>query len=158
MTRTVISRRSLTELQRILERKERKEKTSVSLAGEIVRAVDAVAGTARRSAFIERAVRRYLRSLLHRAPERVVEVTWGSQRAAVYPVELLVMAQDRPGLLRDISELYAREKLNVIGVNSSSTHGEARMLFTVEIQNAADVSRVLTAVREIKDVFSARRR
>jgi len=107
---------------------------------------------------IHRAMCSDLRSLLRRAPERVVEVTWGSQRAAVYPVELLVMAQDRPGLLRDISELYAREKLNAIGVNSSSTHGEARMLFTVEIQNAADVSRVLTAVREIKDVFSARRR
>jgi len=99
-----------------------------------------------------------LRPLLERAPERVVDVTWGAPTDAVYPVELLVLAQDRPGLLRDISEVYAREKLNVIGVNSSSSNGEARMLFTVEIGGASDVARVLAAVREVKDVFSARRR
>jgi GTP pyrophosphokinase len=93
-----------------------------------------------------------------RAPERVVDVAWGKRADAVYPVELLVLAQDRPGLLRDVSEVYAREKLNVVGVNSSSSNGEARMLFTIEIRSAADVNRVLAAVREVKDVFSARRR
>ena len=86
------------------------------------------------------------------------EVAWGKQADAVYPVELLVLAQDRPGLLRDVSEVYAREKLNVVGVNSSSANGEARMLFTIEIRSAADVNRVLAAVREVKDVFTARRR
>ncbi len=99
-----------------------------------------------------------LKSLLERAPERMVDVAWGVQAGAVYPVELLVLAQDRPGLLRDISEVFAREKLNVVGVNSSSSKAEARMLFTIEIRVAADVSRVLGAVREVKDVFSARRR
>ena len=107
---------------------------------------------------IHRASCSNLRSLLKRAPERVVDVAWGTQPDAVYPVELLVRAQDRPGLLRDVSEVYAREKLNVVGVNSSSANGEARMLFTVEIRGASDVGRVLTAVREVKDVFSARRR
>ncbi|HVE90168.1 MAG TPA: bifunctional (p)ppGpp synthetase/guanosine-3',5'-bis(diphosphate) 3'-pyrophosphohydrolase [Burkholderiaceae bacterium] len=107
---------------------------------------------------IHRASCSNLKSLLKRAPERVVDVDWGKQVDAVYPVELLVLAQDRPGLLRDISEVYAREKLNVVGVNSSSTNGEAHMLFTVEIRGASDVSRVLAAVREVKDVFSARRR
>ncbi len=107
---------------------------------------------------IHRASCSNLRSLLERAPERLVDVAWGTQRDAVYPVELLVLAQDRPGLLRDVSEVYAREKLNVVGVNSSSANGEARMLFTVEVRGSADVGRVLTAVREVKDVFSARRR
>ncbi|HZA96346.1 MAG TPA: TGS domain-containing protein, partial [Burkholderiaceae bacterium] len=107
---------------------------------------------------IHRASCSNLRSLLERAPERVVDVTWGAATDAVYPVELLVLAQDRPGLLRDISEVYAREKLNVVGVNSSSSNGEARMLFTVEIGGASDVARVLAAVRAVKDVFSARRR
>ncbi len=107
---------------------------------------------------IHRASCSNLHSLVKRAPERVIDVAWGAQPDAMYPVELLVMAQDRPGLLRDISEVYAREKLNVVGVNSSSAQGEARMLFTVEIRSAADVARVLAAVREVKGVFSARRR
>jgi len=107
---------------------------------------------------IHRASCSNLKSLLKRAPERVVEVAWGASADAVYPVELLVMAQDRPGLLRDISEVYAREKLNVVGVKSSSANGQARMLFTVEVQGASDVGRVLAAVRSVKDVFGARRR
>jgi GTP pyrophosphokinase len=99
-----------------------------------------------------------LLALTQREPERVVEVAWGREPNAVYPVELLVMAQDRQGLLRDISEVFAREKMNVIGVNTSSAKGEARMLFTVEVASAADASRVLTVVREVKGVFAVRRR
>lgn len=95
---------------------------------------------------------------MQRAPERVVDVKWGMQPDALYPVELLVTAQDRPGLLRDVSEVFAREKLNVIGVNSSSARGEARMLFTVEIQRAADVPHILGAILEVRGVFNARRR
>lgn len=107
---------------------------------------------------IHRASCSNLRSLSRREPERVVDVTWGQHADAVYPVEVLVMAQDRPGLLRDVSEVFAREKMNVIGVNSSSAKGEARMLFTVEIHGASDVGRVLAAIRDVKDVFNARRR
>ena len=99
-----------------------------------------------------------LLALTQREPERVVEVAWGAQADALYPVELLAMAQDRQGLLRDISEVFSREKINVIGVNTSSAKGEARMLFTVEVGSAADVSRVLALVREVKGVFVARRR
>jgi GTP pyrophosphokinase len=99
-----------------------------------------------------------LLALTQREPERVVEVAWGQQANALYPVELLLMAQDRQGLLRDISEVFSREKINVIGVNTGSAKGEARMLFTVEVGSAADVSRVLALVREVKGVFAARRR
>ncbi len=99
-----------------------------------------------------------LLALTQREPERVVEVAWGKEPNAVYPVELLVMAQDRQGLLRDISEVFAREKINVIGVNTSSAKGEARMLFTVEVGSAADASRVLALVREVRGVFAVRRR
>jgi GTP pyrophosphokinase len=99
-----------------------------------------------------------LLALTQREPERVVEVAWGVQADALYPVELLMMAQDRQGLLRDISEVFSREKINVIGVNTSSAKGEARMLFTVEVGSAADVGRVLALVREVKGVFAARRR
>ncbi|MGH6610763.1 MAG: RelA/SpoT family protein [Burkholderiaceae bacterium] len=121
---------------------------------------DEIAGyvTRGKGVSIHRASCSNLKSLIRRAPERVVDVAWGKQPDAVYPVELLVTAQDRPGLLRDVSEVFAREKLNVIGVNSSSTRAEARMLFTVEIQSAAEVTRVLASVRDVKGVFSARRR
>jgi GTP pyrophosphokinase len=111
-----------------------------------------------RGVSIHRANCSNLQALTLRQPERVVEVAWGHQPDAVYPIELLVMAQDRQGLLRDISEVFAREKINVVGVNTASSRGEARMLFTVEVTSAAEAGRVLTQVREVNGVFAVRRR
>ena len=62
-----LSNRTLADVERVLETREKKEKTSVSLSGEIVRAADIMAGKAQRSAFVEKAVRAYLRRLLRRA-------------------------------------------------------------------------------------------
>ena len=63
------------------------------------------------------------RQMAARAPERVIAVDWGAPRAAtrrrVYPVDVGVEAGDRQGLLRDISEVFAKEKMNVIGVHDA---------------------------------------
>jgi metal-responsive CopG/Arc/MetJ family transcriptional regulator len=55
------------EVERILKRKEKKTNASVSLSREVIRATDAVAGKAGRSALVERAIRRYFRVILRRA-------------------------------------------------------------------------------------------
>jgi GTP pyrophosphokinase len=100
-------------------------------------------------------------ALLQRKSERLIDVTWGApagDREAKYPVDVLVLAQDRQGLLRDISEVFSREKLNVIGVNTVSLRGEAQMQFTLEVVDAAGLRRALAQVAEVKGVVSARRR
>jgi len=111
-----------------------------------------------RGVSIHRASCSNVAAMTQREPERVVEVGWGRRADAVYPVELVVLAQDRPGLLRDISEVFAREKLNVIGVNTQSRRADAHMVFTVEVGSAAELARVLALVREVAGVFNARRR
>ncbi|MCU0768999.1 MAG: bifunctional (p)ppGpp synthetase/guanosine-3',5'-bis(diphosphate) 3'-pyrophosphohydrolase [Burkholderiaceae bacterium] len=111
-----------------------------------------------RGVSIHRAACSNLQSLIQREPERVVEVAWGTQADALYPVELMVFAQDRPGLLRDISEVFAREKMNVVGVATQSQKGEARMGFTVEVRSAAEIARVSALLREVKAVIAVRRR
>ena len=60
-------------------------------------------------------------------PERVIEAEWGQQPEGQFPVDIVVDAQDRQGLLRDISDVFAREKINVIGVNTVSKQGQAHM-------------------------------
>jgi len=62
-----LSAKRAAELERLLSRHEKKAKTSISLSGELLRATDIVAGKARRSALVERAVRRYLTAVLRRA-------------------------------------------------------------------------------------------
>ncbi|UCG98773.1 MAG: bifunctional (p)ppGpp synthetase/guanosine-3',5'-bis(diphosphate) 3'-pyrophosphohydrolase [Burkholderiales bacterium] len=97
-------------------------------------------------------------SLSNRHPERLIEVAWSASADAVYPVDVVVLAQDRPGLLRDISEVFAREKLNVVGVNTLSRRGEAQMNFTVEVTDAPALRRALRQIAEVGGVYSARRR
>ena len=102
------------------------------------------------------------RQMAGRAPERVISVAWGRPRggeaASVYPVDVSVEAADRQGLLRDITELFAKEKMNVVGVHTQSVKGSAWMTFTVEVTDSARLQAVLTAVCQVPGVRRARRR
>ncbi len=106
---------------------------------------------------------RNFREMAARNTERIIEVEWGgtgaqSGKAAVYPVDVSVEAADRQGLLRDISEVFAREKTNVIGVQTQSVRGTAWMTFTVEVADAGRLNKVLAAVAAVAGVRAARRR
>lgn len=92
------------------------------------------------------------------APERVIATEWGMPAAeTVYPVDLFILASDRQGLLRDISEILLREKINVIGVSTQSNKGQARMAFTAEITSTAQLQRALQIIRDVNGVQEARR-
>ncbi|WP_370682594.1 bifunctional (p)ppGpp synthetase/guanosine-3',5'-bis(diphosphate) 3'-pyrophosphohydrolase [Comamonas sp. GB3 AK4-5] len=102
------------------------------------------------------------REMAARYEERVIDVAWGQPKAAVnsavYPVDVAVEAADRQGLLRDISEVFAREKTNVIGVQTQSVKGTAWMTFTVEVSDSVRLNKVLGIVSGVPGVRSARRR
>ena len=102
------------------------------------------------------------REMAARSAERVIDVAWGTPKpavgAAVYPVDVSVEATDRQGLLRDISDVFAREKTNVIGVQTQSVKGTARMTFTVEVSDSGRLNKVLAIVAGVSGVRSARRR
>jgi GTP pyrophosphokinase len=118
-----------------------------------------------RGVAIHRADCSNFRQMAARSPERVIQVTWGERRGdkpSLYPVDVLVEAADRQGLLRDISEVFAKEKMNVTGVNTQSVKdvrgGTAWMTFTVEVADSARLNQVLAAVDRIGGVRSARRK
>jgi GTP pyrophosphokinase len=93
-----------------------------------------------------------------REPERLIEASWGEQRDQLFAVDVVVEAADRQGLLRDISEVLSREKINVTAVNSQSRQQQARMGFTLEVSSVAQLARALGLVRDVPGVFSAARR
>jgi GTP pyrophosphokinase len=101
------------------------------------------------------------RELAARNQERVIEVEWGASSGdtgAVYPVDVSIEASDRQGLLRDISEVFAKEKMNVIGVQTQSVKGSAWMTFTIEVSDSARLAKVLGVVAEVPGVRWAKRR
>ncbi|WP_028229339.1 RelA/SpoT family protein [Paraburkholderia ferrariae] len=101
--------------------------------------------------------------MAHRAPERVLQTTWsadvmGGRGQSVYPVDISIEASDRQGLLRDISEVFAREKMNVIGVKTQSRRNAAYMLFTVEVSSSAQIQRACVLLGEVGGVVRAARK
>ena len=93
-----------------------------------------------------------------REPERLIEAGWGAPREQLFPVDIVVEASDRQGLLRDISELLSREKINVTAVNTQTRQHQARMAFTLEVESVGQLKRALQLARDIPGVFSAARR
>lgn len=99
--------------------------------------------------------------LKRKSPDRVIEVQWGGAKpgdGGVYPVDVAVEALDRQGLLRDISDVFAREKMNVIGVQTQSVKGIAWMTFTIEVNDARQVSRAMSVVGDVSGVRVVRRK
>ncbi|MBL0245204.1 MAG: bifunctional (p)ppGpp synthetase/guanosine-3',5'-bis(diphosphate) 3'-pyrophosphohydrolase [Rhodoferax sp.] len=124
---------------------------------------DAICGfvTRGKGVSVHRADCSNLRNMVTRSGDRVIEVEWGGKTGgdgSVYPVDVAVEANDRQGLLRDISEVFAKEKMNVIGVQTQSVRGIAFMTFTVEVSDAGRLAKVLGIVSELNGVRTARRR
>ena len=128
---------------------------------------DAIGGyvTRGKGVAVHRAACTNFREMSARAPERVIGVAWGAPRgdkAALYPVDVIVEASDRQGLLRDISELFAKEKMNVTGVQTRSVKdsqgGTAWMSFTIEVADSARLAHVLGLVGRVAGVRSVRRK
>lgn len=93
-----------------------------------------------------------------KAPERVIQTAWGTQEPdTVYPVDIYVLANDRQGLLRDVSDIFMREKINVVGVHTQSHKGQARMSFTAEISSTDNLGKALQMISEINGVVEVKR-
>jgi len=128
---------------------------------------DAILGfvTKGRGVSIHRADCSNFRNMASGSPDRVIDVAWGGQQAAagaLYPVDVAIEATDRQGLLRDISEVFSKEKMNVIGVQTQSVKdnrgGTAWMTFTVEVGDSGRLNHVLGVVADVAGVRAARRR
>jgi (p)ppGpp synthase/HD superfamily hydrolase len=120
-------------------------------------------------------------------PERLIEAQWGgkaladagvpvasgvaggalqtsaqsgaqSSQASVYAADFLVRAHDRQGLLRDISEVLTRQRVNVIASNTQSRQGVASMHFTAEVKSLAELRQALGLLSEVSGVIEVSRR
>ena len=97
-----------------------------------------------------------LKRLADGQPERLIEADWGKGEGS-YTVDIAVTATDRRGLLRDIGDALAREKINVTAVRTQSRDELAFMRFIFEVSNIAQLKRALAQVREVKGVIRVAR-
>ncbi len=93
-----------------------------------------------------------------REPERLIAADWGLPRDEVFPVDVVLEAGDRQGLLRDVSEIFSRERINVTAANTLTRDMRTRMAFTLEVKSLDALARALALVRDVPGVVSAARR
>lgn len=104
--------------------------------------------------------------LVTQAPERVIEAAWseaalhddGDGRVRRFPVDVEFRVSERPALLRDITEILARERVNVLAMQTLARQSVTSIRVTLELRDAAHLARTLAAVREVPGVVYAGRR
>lgn len=114
--------------------------------------------TRSRGVMVHRADCVNVRGLQQAQQDRVMTADWGRAEGAGFSADIDVVASDRQGLLRDISEAIARERINVTAVNTLSRGAQAFMRFTVQVSDSDGIQRVLRQVREVPGVDAAHRR
>ena len=90
---------------------------------------------------------------------RIIEVYWAEQKQAQYNVDIEIYANDRIGLLADITKTIATTKANIIAVNTRT--GKDRMAvieITLETKNLDELNIILKAVRKIDSVYEVKRK
>jgi GTP pyrophosphokinase len=97
-----------------------------------------------------------LKRLAEKDPERLIEAAWGRGEGS-YAVDMTVTAADRRGLLRDIGDALAREKINVSAVRTQNRDDLAFMRFTFEVADLAQLKRAFAAVRQLKGMIRVAR-
>ncbi len=103
---------------------------------------------------------RNLRRLATRAPERLLQVEWGRSCGRRYPVEIVVRAMDRRGLLRDITTVVAEERIDIerLASQGDPAQGSADLSLRVAVAGLEDLTRLLARLSAMPGVISARRR
>ena len=100
----------------------------------------------------------------HKAPrpqaERVIAVDWAEKPQALYSAVINVEAFDRHGLLRDITTLLDRERVNVSAMKTYSNKKKhtVDMELTVEISDLQVLSRILARLSQLPNIWSVRRK
>jgi GTP pyrophosphokinase len=99
-----------------------------------------------------------LARLSEESAERLISADWRISGEARYPVDIEIEALDRQGLLRDISNVLAREKIDVTATRTRSRDDTASLQFTLKIADLAQLQRVLALIQNIPGIRSAARR
>ncbi|WP_299807867.1 GTP diphosphokinase [uncultured Shewanella sp.] len=100
-----------------------------------------------------------VKELIRAAPERSVDVVWGENYSGGYKIRLSLLANDRSGLLRDLTSVLAAEKTHVMAMSSTSDvkTQTATIELELELYNLDGLSKVLSKINQVDGVIQARR-
>jgi GTP pyrophosphokinase len=100
-----------------------------------------------------------VRRMQAQRPERVLSVRWRPDSGEKLPVEITVLAYDRRGLVRDVSDVVASADIGIDSLETTTDRakGTARLVMRVAVADLAQLAKLLRALSGIANVLAARR-
>lgn len=94
-----------------------------------------------------------------RHQEKLIAVNWGSKILDTYPVDLVINAYERQGLIRDITSLLANENISLLGINSTTNKATniTHISLTIEVNSLAPLSKILAHLNQVPNVYEVKR-
>jgi len=91
-------------------------------------------------------------------PDRILQAGWSEKKGeGGFAFEVRLHAFDRQGLLRDVSDVFTRERVDVLRVNTESLGEYANMAITLRVRDAAQIGRLISRLGQVQSVISVKR-
>jgi GTP diphosphokinase / guanosine-3',5'-bis(diphosphate) 3'-diphosphatase len=89
---------------------------------------------------------------------RLIEVEWEQGAQQTYPIAIRIEAYDRPGLLSEITNVIAENKVNITSANvHANADHTATLLATLQVASVAQLAKVLQRLEQLRDVHQVTR-
>ncbi|MEP6637986.1 MAG: RelA/SpoT family protein [Chloroflexota bacterium] len=93
-----------------------------------------------------------------REVSRLIDVEWESAPSETYPIAIRVEAFDRTGLLSDITQVVAENKVNIVAAHVGVTPDHTAVVTaTIQVHSVSQLARVMSRIETLKDVISVQR-
>jgi len=90
-------------------------------------------------------------------PDRVVEASWTGEHNATFLAEIFIEANDRHGLITDISSILTSSKLPIKAINARTKNNLALINLTVEVTSVEQIQKLIKDFRKINGVIDVYR-
>ena len=89
---------------------------------------------------------------------RLIEVEWEAAPTQTYPIAIRVEAYDRTGLLSDITQVVAENKVNIVAAAVGVTPDHTAVVTaTLQVHSVSQLARVMSRIENLKDVINVQR-
>jgi len=93
-----------------------------------------------------------------REVSRLIDVEWESAPTETYPIAIRVEAYDRTGLLSDITQIVAENKVNIVAAHVGVTPDHTAVVTaTIQVHSVSQLARVMSRIETLKDVITVQR-
>lgn len=100
----------------------------------------------------------HAKKALQQRAERLIPVSWESEAANAYAVDLRIIALDRKSLLKDITTVLSNEHASITDLTTRRDNEQVEMSVEIELSQVDDLNRVLTLIKQLPSIFSVERR